>query len=512
MSVRELGGYRLKDIDRPRAAVPARHRWPADRLSADSCGEGRGTPSAAAAGGPARRAGGRDRGRCRDPDLRVRAGRRRRRPRSRLPPATPLESSTRARAASSPTLASATARPESPTVKARTGSPTPTAARSHGSTRQRTDRSRRFPVGSTPSGIALGKGAVWVANSLDGTVSRIDPGTNTVVQTIDVGNGPAGVVYATGSVWVANTGDGTITEIDASRGEAGRTLEIPATELAFGAGTLWASQRSANQVVRLDPGTGKGRRPDPGRQRAYRDRLRCGRRMGRELARRDRLPDRSRDERGQGRDPGGQRDGGAGRGPARRLGQQPVRRHARPHRSADEPAGRSDQRRQPPSGRRPRRRQRARRCPPVRDRSPRRDPDTEVEPARRHGAGDRFDRHRRLLRPRNLAAPAGDRRRSRRIQPGQRPGRDTARARPRSLAPGSNRRRPDILLPAPPGHPLLERQRGQGLRLPGNDRARLRDRTPVTVLHRHRRRGGVQDGEALRPLARHCHGRRRHGQ
>ena len=118
-------------------------------------------------------------------------------------------------------------------------------------------------VGSSPSGIttspvvtATGNGAVWVANSLDGTVSRIDPGTNTVVQTIHVGNGPAGIAYAAGSVWVANTGDDTITRIDAVSGKPTKTLPIAATDLAVGAGTLWASERTANRVARIDPTTG----------------------------------------------------------------------------------------------------------------------------------------------------------------------------------------------------------------------------------------------------------------
>ena len=112
-------------------------------------------------------------------------------------------------------------------------------------------------VGNGPSGIATGAGVVWVVNSLDGTVSRIDPGTNTVVDTITVGGGPLGIVYAAGSVWVANTGDGTITRIEPESGTRTKTLPVAATELAFGAGTLWASQRAAGKVVRIDPKTGK---------------------------------------------------------------------------------------------------------------------------------------------------------------------------------------------------------------------------------------------------------------
>jgi YVTN family beta-propeller protein len=38
---------------------------------------------------------------------------------------------------------------------------------------------------------------------------------------------------------------------------ANMSAQVAATELAFGAGTLWASQRAAGQVVRIDPTTGK---------------------------------------------------------------------------------------------------------------------------------------------------------------------------------------------------------------------------------------------------------------
>ena len=82
------------------------------------------------------------------------------------------------------------------------------------------------------------------------------PTTSTVVQRINVGNGPVGIAYAEGSIWVANTGDSTITKIDADSGKPTRTLPIAATELAFGAGTLWATESAASQVARIDPTTG----------------------------------------------------------------------------------------------------------------------------------------------------------------------------------------------------------------------------------------------------------------
>ena len=46
-------------------------------------------------------------------------------------------------------------------------------------------------VGRRPTSIAVGEGAVWIANSGNGTVSRIDPRSNTV-RTIKVGHKPVG--------------------------------------------------------------------------------------------------------------------------------------------------------------------------------------------------------------------------------------------------------------------------------------------------------------------------------
>ena len=58
-------------------------------------------------------------------------------------------------------------------------------------------------VGNAPTGIAAGAEGVWVANSLDGTVAQIDPkGTPHVVRTIKIGFSPDGVAVGDGAVWV----------------------------------------------------------------------------------------------------------------------------------------------------------------------------------------------------------------------------------------------------------------------------------------------------------------------
>jgi class 3 adenylate cyclase/streptogramin lyase len=61
-----------------------------------------------------------------------------------------------------------------------------------------------YRVGQGPSGIAVDRGVVWVANSRDGTVSRVDPpsgGGRTT--TIRLGQPPGGVVAAYGAVWTS---------------------------------------------------------------------------------------------------------------------------------------------------------------------------------------------------------------------------------------------------------------------------------------------------------------------
>jgi peptide/nickel transport system substrate-binding protein len=58
-----------------------------------------------------------------------------------------------------------------------------------------------IPVGERPSGITTGAGSVWVANSVSGSISRIDPGSNEIVETIAVGEAPGALVYSEGVVW-----------------------------------------------------------------------------------------------------------------------------------------------------------------------------------------------------------------------------------------------------------------------------------------------------------------------
>ena len=87
---------------------------------------------------------------------------------------------------------------------------------------------QRIPVGNGASGIAVAPNFVWVANSVDGTLSQIDPRAERVVKTPPVGNDPTGVVFARSSLWVADSGDRTVVRLDPASGQRQQTFSAPA--------------------------------------------------------------------------------------------------------------------------------------------------------------------------------------------------------------------------------------------------------------------------------------------
>ena len=78
----------------------------------------------------------------------------------------------------------------------------PTGRHGLAARRQHEPVARKIHVGKGPRGIVFGEGSIWVANSGDGTVSRIDPASGNVVATIEVGGNPASVAVGEGGVWV----------------------------------------------------------------------------------------------------------------------------------------------------------------------------------------------------------------------------------------------------------------------------------------------------------------------
>jgi YVTN family beta-propeller protein len=122
-----------------------------------------------------------------------------------------------------------------------------------------------IPMRAPPGEIAVGEGSIWVSNADEGTVSRIDAKSRTVVQTIDVGNGPAGIAVGSGFVWVANSLDGTVSRIDPRQrgGRAQQTIRVgnQPVGVAAGEGAVWVANTADKTLSRIDPETGRPGRP-----------------------------------------------------------------------------------------------------------------------------------------------------------------------------------------------------------------------------------------------------------
>ena len=107
-------------------------------------------------------------------------------------------------------------------------------------------------LGELPFAVAAVDGAIWVSIA-DGTVSRLDPAADAVTATIIVGDMPFGIAVGEGAVWVANSGDGTVSRINPgldlqasptlqrlSRLKAGDCLVAPPSHIEE-AGTFWVT-------------------------------------------------------------------------------------------------------------------------------------------------------------------------------------------------------------------------------------------------------------------------------
>jgi YVTN family beta-propeller protein len=128
----------------------------------------------------------------------------------------------------------------------------------------------RIPVGGGPAGVTVGGGEVWVANELDGTVSEVNPGAGRQVATISVGIGPDAIAFGFGSVWVANVTADTLSRIDAATGQVVAVIQLGSAPagIAAGAGAVWVTSQQAGELLRIDPADNRsaqaiaiGRRP-----------------------------------------------------------------------------------------------------------------------------------------------------------------------------------------------------------------------------------------------------------
>lgn len=102
-------------------------------------------------------------------------------------------------------------------------------------------------VGNGPTAVLPAFDSIWVANYLDGTVSRLEPSTGRVEALVPVREGPNALAAAADSLWVANELDGSISEIDPATNTVEQTVPVSgavASLSAHGEG-LWVAVGAA---------------------------------------------------------------------------------------------------------------------------------------------------------------------------------------------------------------------------------------------------------------------------
>jgi class 3 adenylate cyclase/streptogramin lyase len=107
--------------------------------------------------------------------------------------------------------------------------------------------------------VAFGAGSVWAVHG-DSTLSRIEPAGVRVSGSASAGAAPAAIVVGGGAVWVANSGDATVQRFDPATFEDG-PVDTPSvgqqpSGIAFGEGAVWVANTADDTVTRIDPGTG----------------------------------------------------------------------------------------------------------------------------------------------------------------------------------------------------------------------------------------------------------------
>lgn len=168
-----------------------------------------------------------------------------------------------------------------------------------------------IPVGAFPQGTAIDATGIWVTNTFDSSLSRIDPNTNSVlsvtrvvvpgnslpvavtsafgslwvsfetydasfvnqipgfVQRVDplsgmalgnpipVGREPSVLASSPEAIWVSNWGDGSVSRIDPTSGQVTATIPVGGSPfgIAAGFGSIWVANEDDGKVARIDPAT-----------------------------------------------------------------------------------------------------------------------------------------------------------------------------------------------------------------------------------------------------------------
>lgn len=114
-----------------------------------------------------------------------------------------------------------------------------------------------MPLGAKALAIAFGQSALWVGTE-NNELLKISPYTVVTNEIIKVGKSPRSIAIGEGAVWTLNVGDATISRVDPKTNKVVNTIKlgvpITAGQIAVGEGSVWVSAPGM-PVARIDPRT-----------------------------------------------------------------------------------------------------------------------------------------------------------------------------------------------------------------------------------------------------------------
>jgi DNA-binding SARP family transcriptional activator/DNA-binding beta-propeller fold protein YncE len=113
-------------------------------------------------------------------------------------------------------------------------------------------------AGAAPGPMAWADGSLWVANTNSGTVARIDPASDEVVQSVPTDGAPTDLAAGEGAVWVLNGLEGDVAAIDPRTNKVMASISVPEGSggIAVGAGFVWVTNTIETSVTKINPASG----------------------------------------------------------------------------------------------------------------------------------------------------------------------------------------------------------------------------------------------------------------
>ena len=110
-------------------------------------------------------------------------------------------------------------------------------------------------MGGQPADVAVGAGAVWVADSARASVVRVDGGRRQVTGTITgIGPNPRALAIVGRDVWVATAGDGRVWRVDSDANAVAGSVRVGGQprDITTDGEHLWVTDRERDRVIEID--------------------------------------------------------------------------------------------------------------------------------------------------------------------------------------------------------------------------------------------------------------------